>query len=120
MGCLNAGGAAHGSFKTLVKVGGGSMSFSRRKLLKNVAIGAGLAVEIDQGSVKGSAKRSAAHHNPELVSGPDPLFEKPAPITLAELAQRKTIGVTVAEVSEYRSEERRVGKECRSRWSPYH
>ena len=23
-------------------------------------------------------------------------------------------------VSEYRSEERRVGKECRSRWSPYH
>src|SRR5256885_12574223 len=23
-------------------------------------------------------------------------------------------------VSQYRSEERRVGKECRSRWSPYH
>ena len=23
-------------------------------------------------------------------------------------------------VFEYRSEERRVGKECRSRWSPYH
>ena len=23
-------------------------------------------------------------------------------------------------ISEYRSEERRVGKECRSRWSPYH
>ena len=22
--------------------------------------------------------------------------------------------------SQYRSEERRVGKECRSRWSPYH
>ena len=22
--------------------------------------------------------------------------------------------------TEYRSEERRVGKECRSRWSPYH
>ena len=25
-----------------------------------------------------------------------------------------------AEVLELRSEERRVGKECRSRWSPYH
>ena len=25
-----------------------------------------------------------------------------------------------AELSFYRSEERRVGKECRSRWSPYH
>src|SRR2546427_7600466 len=24
------------------------------------------------------------------------------------------------ELQEYRSEERRVGKECRSRWSPYH
>ena len=25
-----------------------------------------------------------------------------------------------AEENEHRSEERRVGKECRSRWSPYH
>ena len=24
------------------------------------------------------------------------------------------------QVEEHRSEERRVGKECRSRWSPYH
>ena len=24
------------------------------------------------------------------------------------------------EETDYRSEERRVGKECRSRWSPYH
>src|SRR3712207_6412180 len=28
--------------------------------------------------------------------------------------------VTAAEQRELRSEERRVGKECRSRWSPYH
>ena len=28
----------------------------------------------------------------------------------------KMLGFTV----EHRSEERRVGKECRSRWSPYH
>ena len=26
----------------------------------------------------------------------------------------------VGEVNRARSEERRVGKECRSRWSPYH
>ena len=25
-----------------------------------------------------------------------------------------------AEIKRWRSEERRVGKECRSRWSPYH
>src|SRR5258708_37678592 len=37
-----------------------------------------------------------------------------------ELAEifRKTSGL--ADVLRYRSEERRVGKECRSRWSPYH
>jgi len=27
---------------------------------------------------------------------------------------------TAGEQEFYRSEERRVGKECRSRWSPYH
>ena len=32
------------------------------------------------------------------------------------LAQRRKIEVH----TEIRSEERRVGKECRSRWSPYH
>ena len=29
------------------------------------------------------------------------------------------IGTTTSQVI-FRSEERRVGKECRSRWSPYH
>ena len=29
-------------------------------------------------------------------------------------------GVGKCLVDHYRSEERRVGKECRSRWSPYH
>ena len=32
----------------------------------------------------------------------------------------RTIGHVVRAVSAGRSEERRVGKECRSRWSPYH
>src|SRR5256885_8978002 len=30
------------------------------------------------------------------------------------------VGLSRVIVSEVRSEERRVGKECRSRWSPYH
>src|ERR1035437_11012015 len=33
---------------------------------------------------------------------------------------RKSKGMTREEASKLRSEERRVGKECRSRWSPYH
>ena len=30
------------------------------------------------------------------------------------------VGLTVSAGEAVRSEERRVGKECRSRWSPYH
>ena len=37
------------------------------------------------------------------------------------LTQEKGIrGIPTVIVSQLRSEERRVGKECRSRWSPYH
>src|SRR6266511_1450147 len=35
-------------------------------------------------------------------------------------ALRRRSGEAMAEVDRLRSEERRVGKECRSRWSPYH
>ena len=31
-----------------------------------------------------------------------------------------SIGKPYVKTTEFRSEERRVGKECRSRWSPYH
>src|SRR2546430_1349749 len=33
---------------------------------------------------------------------------------------RRALGSPAAHRSDRRSEERRVGKECRSRWSPYH
>ena len=44
---------------------------------------------------------------------------------LVEFDSGKTSGCNLVEVGaanheEARSEERRVGKECRSRWSPYH
>jgi len=32
----------------------------------------------------------------------------------------EVLGAVVRLLSDARSEERRVGKECRSRWSPYH
>ena len=34
--------------------------------------------------------------------------------------KKKGKGFTLVELIAERSEERRVGKECRSRWSPYH
>ena len=36
------------------------------------------------------------------------------------IASDNNVDVTICDVNLPRSEERRVGKECRSRWSPYH
>ena len=48
-----------------------------------------------------------------------------ATITAGDFRNGKTFEyegkiMTVVELQHVRSEERRVGKECRSRWSPYH
>ena len=43
-------------------------------------------------------------------------FDEPAEISVTFVDN-----AAIAELNnQYRSEERRVGKECRSRWSPYH
>src|SRR2546422_261571 len=67
--------------------------------------------------------------------GPEPLEETFTPFVFAErlqgtraavkkaiMDQRRLAGVGNIYANEalFRSEERRVGKECRSRWSPYH
>ena len=42
---------------------------------------------------------------------------------MMEIAMRQSaedMGCRVEDLKADRSEERRVGKECRSRWSPYH
>ena len=51
------------------------------------------------------------------------MFSKDMAIDLGTantLVYVKGEGVVLNEPSVVRSEERRVGKECRSRWSPYH
>ena len=50
---------------------------------------------------------------------------KVIPVTVVEagpcvVVQKKTVENDGYEAVQLRSEERRVGKECRSRWSPYH
>src|SRR2546429_2821579 len=55
-------------------------------------------------------------------------FELGAPLGLSELNAHQVAAVHMddsgtdlpAHLARRRSEERRVGKECRSRWSPYH
>src|ERR1039457_7336870 len=41
-------------------------------------------------------------------------------IWIAKKTSRKTVHMISLVIGGLRSEERRVGKECRSRWSPYH
>src|SRR3712207_7772840 len=43
-----------------------------------------------------------------------------AALTLFGLNQMAAAFYTTYAIRRFRSEERRVGKECRSRWSPYH
>src|SRR3989449_10524105 len=47
------------------------------------------------------------------------LFDEYAPAALAQAVQR-AVDAYADRNAWRRSEERRVGKECRSRWSPYH
>ena len=48
------------------------------------------------------------------------IFHKWYKDTRKKIVEVQVDGVPSGPPSESRSEERRVGKECRSRWSPYH
>src|SRR2546425_13031690 len=95
----------------------------------------GIAVQGDAVADAGQHLRIAHVDAEARVLGPPQqaveLFELPAlalptdPRALARVPLARTmeqvepVGATLAETG-VRSEERRVGKECRSRWSPYH
>ena len=55
-----------------------------------------------------------------LVAGPlvDPTSG--ALIGMLKIEDMAFLDFTLSSLQTFRSEERRVGKECRSRWSPYH
>ena len=57
-------------------------------------------------------------HN--FYAGPSILSEYTIKNTAAAVENFAGMGLSLLEISHRRSEERRVGKECRSRWSPYH
>ena len=75
------------------------------------------APEVDFVIVSSTPDAHARHTIAALEAGKHVLCEKPMALTVREAEQM----LEVAERSRgLRSEERRVGKECRSRWSPYH
>ena len=72
-----------------------------------VAIGAGIAVLTGIGAGLGIGKATS--------SAVDAIARQPE--AESKISKSLLLGCALAEA---RSEERRVGKECRSRWSPYH
>src|SRR5256885_3754193 len=58
------------------------------------------------------------HADNLLAIFPDPSSAVHASIEIQRKLRRGNVGKHDAD--QFRSEERRVGKECRSRWSPYH
>ena len=49
------------------------------------------------------------------------MYARRGEVQAARAAEKRGVPFTMSSVSmQLRSEERRVGKECRSRWSPYH
>ena len=62
----------------------------------------------------------------QIAEYSDELKEDSVQMTASRVQMEENIEILeeklecVGELAEERSEERRVGKECRSRWSPYH
>ena len=57
-------------------------------------------------------QRDPAHYGTATLADIDAAMQR--------LADELDMQLTCFQTNQLRSEERRVGKECRSRWSPYH
>src|SRR3712207_4701280 len=69
----------------------------------------------------GGVQLSAQHtHSLESFYGHFPGLKVVAPVTPADVKGMMLTAIRDPNPVIFRSEERRVGKECRSRWSPYH
>src|SRR2546425_5495225 len=111
----------HPNPKRVMVIGGGEGA-TLREVLRHRSVERALMVDIDREVIEVSRAML-----PEFHAG---AFDDPRPELAFEDARRwlethdQVFDVIIIDLSdpieEGRSEERRVGKECRSRWSPYH
>src|SRR5256886_17591641 len=85
------------------------------KLIRGPVGDAKLLVEMKKLGAPFAGEPSGAWIHGEYNLCPDGILSG-----LLYLKQLETLHLSVSEAVSERSEERRVGKECRSRWSPYH
>ena len=80
----------------------------------------------NQVSLATNLTKSIKLNIPMMSAGMDTVTEHRMAIAMARqggigiIHKNMSIEAQAEEVDKVRSEERRVGKECRSRWSPYH
>ena len=112
-------GIAGGAGQTL----GGRLVSGMGKAMKRTAVGVGIAAGsvLATSLVKGFGRLSAIENAEAKLTGLGNSAEATAKIMDDALSAVKGTAFGMDEAATTaRSEERRVGKECRSRWSPYH
>ena len=77
-------------------------------------------VRIQAGPCDARRRAPAPQDAPEVLAAQGTAQAGQEHVPVSETVQVVTRGVQVEPDAPQRSEERRVGKECRSRWSPYH
>ena len=103
----------------VLKIENLSGGYNRKKIIENINI------EIPKGSItaliglNGAGKSTTIKHILGLLRPMDGEI-KVNGITIRENNEKYRKSISYIPESTTRSEERRVGKECRSRWSPYH
>ena len=70
---------------------------------------------------RGISQKAMAEYAGTSASQFSKILNGEVQLSLRQISNIATnIGLREIDLFTYRSEERRVGKECRSRWSPYH
>ena len=86
-----------------------AVEYIKKNLRKGYTLDSLKYALVNQGYSRTFVDRVIERANKELAEKAPELKEKP-----------KIVHKIIDEKNQPRSEERRVGKECRSRWSPYH
>ena len=116
-GISSSAGTASGSMAQTLVFGGASYAMGAA----TTTVAAGAAAATGTASIIGAAQQSTSDGGGRFSEAARTLWRRPAlEHPMPEVPTPPAVSTMWASPTPTRSEERRVGKECRSRWSPYH